>query len=100
MLEAGRFVSSPDLCISKNMQTLLCETDDIVVEYSLDSGAEDECTFWYIKQNEKNMSTQECVKLENLQKGKRTSNTKHREAEGRAARDLHVLRDLVLFCLT
>ncbi|KAL8589990.1 hypothetical protein ACOMHN_007015 [Nucella lapillus] len=64
--------------------SLLCESDYIVMEYSLDSGAEGECMFWCVKQKENNKLTDERVKLANLRKGKRLRQTEHRETEARA----------------
>ncbi|KAL8624156.1 hypothetical protein ACOMHN_020206 [Nucella lapillus] len=43
---------------------LLFESDDIVLEYSCDPMTDEECTYWFVKQEEKNMQNEECVRLE------------------------------------
>eukprot|EP00745_Piridium_sociabile_P013610 TRINITY_DN20050_c0_g1_i10.p1 TRINITY_DN20050_c0_g1~~TRINITY_DN20050_c0_g1_i10.p1 ORF type:complete len:301 (-),score=66.62 TRINITY_DN20050_c0_g1_i10:243-1145(-) len=82
-----------------NVDMLLCESDDIVLEIPCLSDSDGGCTYWFVKQNEKNMLTEECVRLANLQKGRSVGNTRHAEVQARAERELHALHDLIQFYL-
>eukprot|EP00745_Piridium_sociabile_P042770 TRINITY_DN865_c0_g1_i5.p1 TRINITY_DN865_c0_g1~~TRINITY_DN865_c0_g1_i5.p1 ORF type:complete len:300 (+),score=74.57 TRINITY_DN865_c0_g1_i5:174-1073(+) len=84
---------------SQDRNMLLCESDDIVLEYSCDSPDGGLVMYWYVKQDQKNMLGEECVKLANLRKGKRSNNTQHAETQARALRGLHALHDLICFYL-
>ncbi|KAL8622978.1 hypothetical protein ACOMHN_027099 [Nucella lapillus] len=77
---------------------LLCESDDLVLEYSLHSVSEHECVFLHTKQKEINMQEEERVKLANLKKGTQLR-TEHTETQALALRQLHVLHGLVQFYL-
>ena len=43
---------------------LLCESDDVVLEYSCDPCSEYDCLFWFDKQEERHMPTEECLNLD------------------------------------
>ena len=78
---------------------LICESDDIVVEYSCDLKSEAECVYWFVKQAENKMLTEECVKLTNLRRGRRVPKTEHTDTQARALRELHALHGLIQFYL-
>eukprot|EP00745_Piridium_sociabile_P042767 TRINITY_DN865_c0_g1_i1.p1 TRINITY_DN865_c0_g1~~TRINITY_DN865_c0_g1_i1.p1 ORF type:complete len:303 (+),score=67.47 TRINITY_DN865_c0_g1_i1:174-1082(+) len=83
----------------EDVNRLLFESDDIVLEYPCDSRSEEDWSYWFVKQEEKNMLQEERVKLANLRKGKRINNTVHAETQARALRGLHALHDLICFYL-
>ena len=70
---------------------VLFDADDIVLEYR-DSGM-----FWYIKQAQRHMSTEERDKLAYLHTAKQAADTDFTDIRANAARDLHALRDLLRF---
>ena len=81
---------------SNETDLLLCESDDLVLECSCDSG---DYVYWYTKQEEKKMLPEEHIKLAKLRKGKRIRHTKYAETEANALRQLHALHDLIAFYL-
>ena len=83
---------------SDDSDVLLYDSDDIVLEYTCDSNADD-CTYWFVKQKEKLMLCEERLKLCSLRNGKHLPPTQHRETRVRAERDLEVLRGLIDFYL-
>ena len=84
----------------KRAGVLICESDDIVLEYACTPDTE--CrghSYWYIKQEERRMLTEERAKLTNLRRGQHTDTGQHADIKERAARELEKLRDLIRFYL-
>ena len=79
-------------------QAIMFESDDIVLEYSCQSNLE-KCVYFFVKQQERNMLKEECVKLADLRRGKRIKDTQHTETQACAARDLQLLRAQIQLCL-
>eukprot|EP00745_Piridium_sociabile_P024463 TRINITY_DN3871_c0_g2_i2.p1 TRINITY_DN3871_c0_g2~~TRINITY_DN3871_c0_g2_i2.p1 ORF type:complete len:303 (-),score=53.62 TRINITY_DN3871_c0_g2_i2:237-1145(-) len=85
---------------SGSEKVLMCESDDIVLEYTCHSDSNHSCVYWFLKQDEKHMLAEECVKLSNLRKrGKPIDNTEHGELQARAERGLETLHSLIQFYL-
>ena len=79
---------------------LLCESDDIVLEYLCTESAEiDKCVFFYVKQKHNNMLREECDRLTYLRRGKTCRDTQYDQARARALHELHALHDLMCFYL-
>eukprot|EP00745_Piridium_sociabile_P026525 TRINITY_DN4238_c0_g1_i6.p1 TRINITY_DN4238_c0_g1~~TRINITY_DN4238_c0_g1_i6.p1 ORF type:complete len:306 (-),score=64.70 TRINITY_DN4238_c0_g1_i6:208-1125(-) len=83
---------------SDSNDLLICESDDLVLEYrcSPDTASHH---YWYVKQEENSMLTDERAKLANLRRGEHTSRRQHADIQARAARDLDTLHGLILFYL-
>ena len=87
---------------AENDQEVCClESDDLVVEFACptDSG-DSKFIFWYVKQEEKNMTEDERRRLANLRGGKRVADRgKHADIIARASREMDTLRSLIQFFL-
>ena len=76
---------------------LLCETDDIVLEYRCSYSVHPYCHYWYVKQDESRMLQEEKDKLANLRKGQIIGRGRYAEIWACAARHLDELHGLILF---
>eukprot|EP00745_Piridium_sociabile_P026524 TRINITY_DN4238_c0_g1_i5.p1 TRINITY_DN4238_c0_g1~~TRINITY_DN4238_c0_g1_i5.p1 ORF type:complete len:309 (-),score=65.04 TRINITY_DN4238_c0_g1_i5:208-1134(-) len=77
---------------------LICESEDLVLEYRC--SPDTTCHhYWYIKQEEHSMLTEERAKLANLWRGEHASRSQHADLQARAARNLDTLHGLILFYL-
>ena len=77
---------------------VLCESDDFVLEYSGDLNVP-HLLYWFVKQDEKNMLEEECVRLAYARRGKRLHATQRSEIRARAERDLEAVHGLMQFYL-
>jgi hypothetical protein len=84
---------------TESARVLLCESDDIVLVYSCQSQWDDCAVHWFVKQDERRMSSEDRVKLTNLRKGRSIDNTEHTDIQARAQRVLQTLRGLIKFYL-
>ena len=85
---------------SSSVPVLICESDDIVVEYTGTSDEDYKCVFFYVKQSERQMTTEEQTRLAYLRQGRRVDRQQREDISARARRDIGVLLDLTLFYLT
>ena len=78
---------------------ILCESDDLVFEF--DRKATSGCGVhdWFVKQEARNMLSEECAILYNLHRWKQLGRAQYKEARARAREKLHILRDLIQFYL-
>ena len=81
-----------------NGDQLICETDDLVLEYPCTNPVP-KYSYWYVKQEPRNMLSEERDKLANLQRGEVVHRSRHADITARAARDLDTLLGLLRFYL-
>ena len=86
-------------CESDRGPVVLCESDDIVIEYSDNLNAPPHCLFWFVKQNDNNMLPEERARILDLRRGERVSSTQRSETRARAERELEALQGLLRFYL-
>ena len=84
---------------SDSGSVVLCESEDIVIEYSHNLNAPAKMTYWFVKQEERNMLHEERQRLADLRAGKRLHTTQRNETRARAERDLEVQHGLLRFYL-
>ena len=69
-------------CNSDRGPVVLCESDDIVVEYSDNLNAPLDCLFWFVKQDDRNQLPEERARLSDLRRGERVSSTQRMRDTG------------------
>ena len=77
----------------------MCESDDIIVEFDCNYKRGSGVRYWFIKQETRNMLSEECAKLYNLHRWQQVGQGRYTEALARAKAELHTLRDLINFYL-
>ena len=78
---------------------LICEADDLVLEYWCSDAVRPHHMYWYVKQEPCNMLSEERDKLANLRRGESARRSRHADTLGCAARDLDTLLGLLRFYL-
>ena len=73
---------------------ILCESDDLVFEFNCKATSGYGVHYWFVKQEARNMLSEECALLYNLHRWKQ-----YTEARARAREKLHILRHLIQFYL-
>ena len=86
-------------CESDRGPVVVCEAENIVLEYSDNLNAPPHCLFWFVKQDDKNLLPEERACLSDLRSGERVSSTQRRETRARAERELEALQGLLRFYL-
>ena len=78
---------------------ILCESDDFVFEFDCKATSGCGVRYWFVKQEARNMLSEECAILYNLHRWKQLGRAQYMEARARAREKLHILRDLIQFYL-
>jgi hypothetical protein len=82
--------------VNSNNDVLVCESDDVVVEFDYNKGGGAGCvSFWYIKQPFVNLLPDERPRVTQLMFGREVDKSEHRTAIAHATNFLHQLGQIV-----